>query len=91
MMYNTLRADVGIVQPMPLVRWKLKEYLEDNDLSAYSVAKEIGVSLQSIYRITNNQAKSANFETTANLINALCKMTGKTVSFDDILEYDPEN
>jgi DNA-binding Xre family transcriptional regulator len=80
-----------MLEAMPELRWKLKEYLENNDVSAYSVAKETGLSLPSIYRLTNNHSRYIQFDTLISIMATIEKKTGKPVSVSDILEYIPDN
>ncbi len=82
--------NVATLEQMPDLRWKLKEYLEQNEVSAYSVAKETGLSLPSIYRLTNNHSRYIQFDTLISIMITIEKKTGKPVAVSDILEYSPD-
>ena len=87
MSYMTVSSPTGMLSPMPELRWKLKEFLEENDISAYSVAKESDLSLPSIYRLTNNHARYIQFDTLEAITTTLERKLGKPVKLSDILEF----
>lgn len=71
---------------MTTVKWKLKEYLEGQDLSVYQLWKATGLSKTGVYKIVNNQVKGLEFDALGRIISALEKMTGKRVEPNDVLE-----
>ena len=91
MSYMIPSSPTAMLEPMSGLRWKLKEFLELNDVSAYSVAKETGLSLPSIYRLTNNHARTIQFDTLEAIMATLEKKTGKPVQLTDLLEFDPSD
>jgi DNA-binding Xre family transcriptional regulator len=85
MSYMTSQNDTAMLGAMPSLRWKLKELLDQNEVSAYSIAKDTGLSLPSIYRLTNNHARSVQLDTLEAIMTALEKRTGKSVKLTDLL------
>lgn len=72
------------------IRWTLKELLEQNDLSAYKVAKEADIGLTTIYRFTNNQTQSFNGQVIDSILQAVYALTGKQYDISDIVKWTPE-
>jgi DNA-binding Xre family transcriptional regulator len=72
------------------VRWKLKEYLEAHNLTAYQLWKASGLSKTGVYNLVTpkglERATGVEFGTLAKLISGLEKLTGRCVSLDDLLE-----
>lgn len=85
MSYTTSPNHAAMLGAMPSLRWRLKELLDQNDVSAYSIAKDTGLSLPSIYRLTNNHARSVQLDTLEAIMTALEKRTGKPVKLTDLL------
>lgn len=71
---------------MTIVKWKLKEYLEGQNLSVYQLWKATGLSKTGTYKIVNNQVKGLEFDALGRIISALEKLTGRTVEPNDVLE-----
>ena len=74
---------------MDTVKWKLKEFLDDHDLSAYQlIDKAHGkISRTGVYRLTDDELKGVRFESLAAIIPALRELTGEEVQIGDLLEY----
>jgi transcriptional regulator with XRE-family HTH domain len=66
------------------MRLRLPELLEEHDLTAYAVAQKSNgrISLSTIYRLTRNNGRVANFD--AEMLEALCDVFG--VGPDRLLE-----
>jgi DNA-binding Xre family transcriptional regulator len=74
-----------------VIRWKLKEFLREHDVTPYSLAKEAkGVSQKVIYRLANDETEGVRFSTLAAVMDGLMAITGKKVTFDDLLEFIDE-
>ncbi len=69
------------------VRWKVKQYLTDHNLSAYRLEKESGLAHGTVYRLVNGSTVNLNAATLDATIKALRQLTGKHVDISDVLEY----
>lgn len=74
---------------MDTVKWRLKEFLNEHDLSTYQlVDKAHGkLSRTGVYRLTDDELKGVRFESLAAIIPALRELTGEDVQVSDLLEY----
>ena len=78
---------------MSMVRWRLTDYLEANNLTAYALGKSIGGSrMNTIYRIARRgeEPTRVDFLILASVLDGLRKLTGEDVQLTDILEYVPD-
>ena len=73
---------------MPL-KWKLKQFLEQEGITAYRLADETHgkLSQNGVYRLTSGDLKGIRFESLEVVLPALSKLSGKRVSVHDLLEY----
>ena len=76
-----------------MVRWKLREYLKEHNLSAYALAKRTDLSPDTIYSIVRGEINQVRLDTLAALLSGLRDLTGEPVIFEDVLELVdvPEN
>lgn len=78
---------------MGRVRWKLADYLEERGITPYRLAKAIGNESRAgtIYRLARRgkEPSRVDLPTLATVVEGLNAITGETVSFDDVLEYEP--
>lgn len=73
------------------IRWKLREYIEQHNLSALSVELKAGIGRNSIYRLTRSDGpRLIDRETLDKVIRALRELTGSTVEVSDLLEYSDD-
>jgi putative transcriptional regulator len=66
------------------IEFRLKEILEEKELSAYSVAKDLGMSQTAMSRMKNGQTAGIRFDTLSRLCELLNCQPG------DLLAYVPE-
>jgi len=93
-MVNTIRQttvqDVNIIG-MSSIKWKLKEFLDKHDLTAYRLATtlESHTRAPTIYRLAkdNPELSRVDFKVLATIIDGLRELTGKDVDIKDLLEY----
>jgi len=82
-----------ILPEVATVKWKLAEFLKSHDVSAYELGIKLGgaTRMSHAYRLANVKSPPAriDFATMGEVIKALKDITGKPVTFDDLLEYDP--
>lgn len=72
-----------------MIRWKLKEVLEDNNVTPYRLMVESGLANTTIYRLTNNKTDSVQGPVLDKILNALYKLTGKRIGVGDVLKHVP--
>jgi DNA-binding Xre family transcriptional regulator len=74
-----------------MVKLRLKEFLNANNLSTYRLEREVtGVSRTSLYKLTAGDTDGIRFPTLDAIIAALTKLTGKPVTPNDLLEVIEE-
>lgn len=78
---------------MSAIRWKLRSYLDENDLTPWDVENEaarLGQSLggTNIYRLVRGEGPARlDRKTLATLIQALRNLTGRKVTPNNLLEF----
>ncbi|UBV42607.1 helix-turn-helix transcriptional regulator [Deinococcus taeanensis] len=78
---------------MSMVRWRLADFLEEKNLTAYALGKATGITrMNTIYRIARRGAEPTRVDlpTLALVLDGLQKLTGAPVSLTDVLEYVPD-
>ena len=73
-----------------VLKWKLKGYLDKRGITGYRLMVESGVSGNTIYRITNNRTDGVQGKVLNDILNALHRLTGETVTPNDLLEFTPD-
>ena len=68
------------------MKWKVKEILEQHEKTPYALWKASGVSRTTLYAITGGKMDGLHFDTLDKLIRGLEKLTGKTITPNDLLE-----
>jgi DNA-binding Xre family transcriptional regulator len=68
------------------VKWKLKSFLEQNQITAYRVWKESGLAQSTVYTLSNDKGDRADLATLGTLIETLERLTGKVITPNDLLE-----
>jgi DNA-binding Xre family transcriptional regulator len=76
----------GIVRAVA-IRWKVKEFLADNQITPYRLKMESGLAQGTVYRLANNEATAVNAETIDVVVRSLRRLTGKPINVCDLLEY----
>ncbi len=74
---------------MPL-RWKLKEVLAENELTAYRLFKHTGVAPSTVYRLTGNKTEGVQGRVLDDILTGLYELTGKRYDVGDLLTWEPE-
>lgn len=69
--------------------WKLPDYLEAHGLTRYELMQELGDGKGRVAYKWKNLPDRLDTEALARVLGALEKLTGETVSLDDVLEYAP--
>lgn len=74
---------------MPTTHFKLEPLLRRHNKSVLALAKASGLAKTTVYNIVNNKAKAVELETLSKLVDGLERLTGKAITFDDVLEKEP--
>jgi hypothetical protein len=72
-----------------MILWKLKPFLEQHNISAYALAKEVAAKLSSntVYSLVRETPKRVDIESLEAILVALRDMTGQKVDIHHLLEY----
>lgn len=68
------------------MRWKVKEFLEQHEMTPYALWKASGLARNTVYAIAKNDKDGLEFETMSKLMEGLEKLTGRQVELSDVLE-----
>ena len=66
----------------------MKELLERENVTAYQLVKQTGLSVNTIYPLARGEARRVSLDTLQTVTNALDGLTGKRVSICDLLERE---
>lgn len=72
------------------IKWKLTDILERHNLSAYRIAKDAGIGLTTIYRITNNHTQTVQGKVLEGILETLYDLTGERYDVSDLIEWQPK-
>lgn len=67
-----------------MLKLKVMELLEENDMTKYALYKQLGMSYQNFNKMVNNETKSIRYE----MIETLCTIFKCTPN--ELFEYDFE-
>ena len=82
------------VFPVSAMRWSLPEYLKQNGLNAYKLARIVDRKRENtIYRLAREEIdpSSVNFDVLKEILDGLRELTGKDVQVSDLIRYTPDN
>lgn len=73
---------------MDMIKWRLKEFLENNKLNANQLAEKSHghLSRNGVYRLTADDLTGIRFSSLAAILPALRELTGREVRVDELLE-----
>lgn len=74
---------------MNMIRWKLKEVLDEHGITPYRLMVDSGIANSTIYRLTNNKTDGVQGPVLDKILTSLCKLTGKRIGVGDVLEHVP--
>lgn len=72
---------------MDIVRWRLKDYLREHDLTEEALVQASKLSPRLVHALTAAEAEQVRLETLAGLLNGLRTLTGTEVALSDVLVY----
>lgn len=72
-----------------MITWKLKSFLEQNNISAYALAKEVApqLSANTVYSLVRETPQRVDLDSLDTVINALRQITKQNVQIGHLLEY----
>lgn len=73
---------------MDTVRWKLKDYLEQNDLSTYALVRASKLAPNTVYSLARGSTRHVRLDTIAGVLGGLRELTGHEVTLGDVLEHE---
>ena len=73
-----------------MIKVKLKEFLDQHNLSAYRVGQEVERMHPKTVQMYASGTRTPQLENLNEVIRVLRKLTGKHVQVSDLLEYEPE-
>ena len=68
------------------VKWKLKAFLDLNQLTAYALWKTNGVSKTTLYAINADRMDGLQFDTLGKIISGLEALTKRQVALSEVLD-----
>jgi predicted transcriptional regulator len=89
--YNTVERKGDTVTAIVPFKWKLKGILDKHGITPYRLMKESGISQTTIYGIAGGRHATLNGQVLDRIMDALGKLTGKTFSIADIVEWERDN
>ena len=82
----------GTINDGARIKWRLADVLESEGLNAYKLAMEVDHSrANTVYRLARKGGtlKRVDLEVLADLLVGLRKLTGKALTPNDLIEFDP--
>jgi DNA-binding Xre family transcriptional regulator len=78
---------------MSALHWRLANYLEQRQITAYALGKAMGASyMNTVYKMAKKgkEPSRVDLPTLLRILDGLRKLTGEDVQLSDILEYVPD-
>ena len=72
-------------------KWKLREVLQQRDITPYRLMHESGISHTTIYRIVNGYSQTLNGRVLEQLLETLERITGEKFTITDLVEWERPN
>lgn len=73
---------------MDTVRWKLRDFLEQNNLTTYALVRASDLAPNTVYSLARGATKHVRLDTIAGVLGGLRRLTGHEVGLSDILEHE---
>lgn len=71
------------------MKWRLKNYLDQHDLTPYSLVRATGISPTTIYGIAQGKHERVSLDVLQKVLWGLERLTGKVAAISDVLESEP--
>lgn len=80
----------------PIIRWKLDDLLEREQVTVYALNQRLAeagrsVSRTTLYRLASEQPERIDLEVAGRILWGLEQLTGKHYTVTDLLEYGPDD
>ena len=69
-----------------MIKWKLKDYLDTHDITAYKLIQRSGLASNTVYEMARGESESASLKTLETVIKTLSEVTREQVSLTDVVE-----
>ncbi len=69
-----------------MLRWRLRDYLNEHNLSAYALTRAADVAPNTVYALARGDSERISLEVFDKVLTALEKLTGQPVGVSDLLE-----
>ena len=69
-----------------MVRWRLRQYLDEHDLSAYALTKAAALAPNTVYALARGDRGRVDLAVLEKVITGLEQLTGRRVELTDVLE-----
>ena len=73
---------------MSMVTWKLRDYLDTHNVSAYALSKSTDLAPSTVYALARGDQGRVDLAVLDKVLAALEQLTGQTVTFNDLLERE---
>lgn len=72
-----------------MITWKLKSFLEQNNISAYALAKEVApkLSANTVYSLVRETPQRVDLDSLDTILTGLRQITKQNVQIGHLLEY----
>lgn len=74
---------------MGTVHFRLNDILSHYKKTPAALVEASGLAKTTVYNIVNDKAKAVELETLSKLVDGLERLTGKAITFNDLLEKEP--
>ena len=71
-----------------MIKWRLRKYLDENDVSAYALTKAAALAPNTVYALARGDQGRIDLAVLDKVITGLEQLTGQTVTFNDLLERE---
>ena len=68
------------------MNWKIKQLLEQHNITPYRLWKESGLARQTVYTLAHDKGDRVDLGTLGTVLHCLERLTGKRVELTDVLE-----
>lgn len=74
-----------------MLKWKLRDYLDRHNLSAYALTRAADVAPNTVYALARGDSERISLEVFDKVLAGLEKLTGEPVNVADLLEREREH
>lgn len=71
---------------MSTVKWRVGQFLKDNQRTTYAFMKASGLAQMTAYNIANGKGEAVRLDTLGSVIDGLEKLTGKKIELTDLFD-----